>query len=259
MTGRSIAGQTTSVTTHEGMPADWYEDPTKVGELRYFDGTQWTEHVTIDGVQTTAPYAPAEPPPPADALAEPSPPADGAVEPSGPDPEDAPSFTMSRASQWRTEAEKPLDVIGPAGLLGRFATMLDGAPGYRFEDAQGGAVLTLSKPGLKTAVEVADPAGYRVGTITKVGRLHSRYDIARADGGAGATVRLLAGSADDWELQVDDSPAASITRTTGSPADPLNLAEVAYSVSITAPIDDQLQRLLLSVPLAIDILDTQAL
>jgi hypothetical protein len=230
------------------MPADWYEDPTKVGELRYFDGTQWTEHVTIGGVQTTAPYAPPEAPPPAaDAV-------DDAVDPAG-----APSFTMSRGSQWRTEEEKPLDVIGPAGLLGRFATQLDGAPGYRFEDAHGGTVLALSKPGLKTAVEVADPAGYLVGTITKVGRLHSRYDIARADGGAGATVRLVPGGADEWELQTNGTPAASITRATGSPADSLNLAEVSYTVSITAPIDDQLQRLLLALPLAIDILDTQAL
>jgi len=250
MTGRSIAGQTTSVTTPEGMPADWYEDPTKVGELRYFDGAQWTEHVTIDGVQTTAPYAPEEAPA---AAAEDDDDADGV------NPAAGTSFTMSRGSQWRTEEEEPLEVIGPAGLLGRFATQLDGAPGYRFEDVNGGTVLALSKPGLKTAVEVSDPAGYLVGTITKVGRLHSRYDIARADGGAGATVRLVAGGADEWELQTNGTPAASIARETESPADSLNLAEVSYTVSITAPIDDQLQRLLLALPLAIDILDTQAL
>ena len=254
MTGRSIAGQTTSVTTHEGMPADWYEDPAKVGELRYFDGAQWTEHVTIDGVQTTAPYTPPPEAPVADSEPEPEPESDAEV-----DAASSPSFTMARGAQWRTEDEKPIEVIGPSGLLGRFSTMLDGAPGYRFEDVQGGTVLTLSKPGLKTAVEVADPAGYPVGTITKVGRLHSRYDIARADTGATATVRLVAGSADEWELQTDGAPAATITRTMSSPADSLNLAEAAYAVSITSTIDDQLQRLVLAVPLAIDILDTQAL
>ena len=26
-------------------PADWYADPHKVARLRYWDGTQWTEHV----------------------------------------------------------------------------------------------------------------------------------------------------------------------------------------------------------------------
>jgi hypothetical protein len=229
----------------EGTPADWYEDPSKVGELRYFDGTQWTEHVTIDGVQTTAPYAPSESAPPA---------AGGDVD-EGP----AQSFTMTRHAQWRTEDEKPLEIVGPVGLLGRFVTMLDGAPGYRFDDAQGGAVLALSKPSLKMAVDVADPAGYRIGTITKVGRLHSRYDIVRADGKPPATLRLVVGATDDWELHSNSTRSAVITRTTKSAADALNFADVDYVVTITAPLDDQLQRLLLALPLAIDILDTQSL
>jgi uncharacterized protein YxjI len=241
------------------MPADWYEDPTKVGELRYFDGTQWTEHVTIDGVQTTAPYEE-----PAMAPTAPTAPTDSSDEPAlggdaDPDPGPVQSVTMTRHAQWRTEEEKPLEVFGPSGLLGRFVTRLDGSPGYRFEDVQGGAVLALSKPSLKMAVEVEDPAGYGIGTITKVGRLHSRYDIARADGNAAATVRLVAGAVDEWELQSQGARTATITRTTRSAADALNFADVDYAVTITAPIDDQLQRLVLAVPVAIDILDTQSL
>ena len=244
MTGRSIAGQTTGVTSHEGMPADWYADPTNVGDLRYFDGTQWTEHVTIDGVQTTAPFAngSAEGPPAAQV-----------------DASAAQTFTLSRGAQWRTEEEKPIEVVGTAGVLGRFVTMLDGAPGYRFEDAQGGVVLTVSKPGLKTAVEVADPAGYLVGTITKVGRLHSRYDLIRTDGGPTASVRLSGGATDEWELQSNGGRAATITRRITTSGDALNFAEVEYAVTITTPLDDQLQRLLLAMPIAVDILDTQAL
>ena len=235
------------------MPADWYEDPAKVGELRYFDGTQWTEHVTIDGVQTTAPYAPATPAPSVDE-AEPAREAAPAAEATS-----SPSFSMTRAAQWRTEEEKAIDVVGPSGPLGRFVTLLDGAPGYRFEDAQGGTVLTLSKPSLKTAIEVSDPAGYRVGTITKIGRLHSRYDIARADSDATASVRLAAGATDEWEVQADGAHCATIVRTISAPADALNLADVSYHVTITGSLDNQLQRLLLAIPLAIDILDTQAL
>jgi hypothetical protein len=166
---------------------------------------------------------------------------------------------MTRTGQRRTEEEQALDVVGPSGSLGRFVTMLDGAPGYRFEDTQGGSVLAASKPGLKAAVEVVDPGGACIGTITKVGRLHSRYDIALADGEAAATVRLVAGATDDWALLTNGAAAAAITRTTESPADELNFAQVAYSVTITTPIDDHLQRLLLAVPIAIDILDTQAL
>jgi hypothetical protein len=241
------------VSTQEGKTADWYEDPTKVGELRYYDGTQWTEHVTIDGVQTTAPYVPIEPETKVKAKAPPPPDGDAVV-----DPTSSPSFTMVRAAQWRTEDEKPLEVNGPAGPLGQFVTMLDGSPGYRFEDAQGGTVLTVSKPSLKNAVDVADPAGYPVGTISKIGRLHSRYDIGSADRDDVATVKLVPGATDEWHLQLGGGRGATITRTRAQPADALNLAEVQYNVTMTAPIDDQLQRLLLAVPIAIDILDTQA-
>src|SRR3954454_16552425 len=57
MTGRSTNGQTTRVTDEE-RPAGWYDDPTNVGELRYHDGQRWTEHVTIEGVQTMVAFDP---------------------------------------------------------------------------------------------------------------------------------------------------------------------------------------------------------
>jgi hypothetical protein len=216
--------------TDTGTPAGWYEDPSGVGELRYHDGTRWTEHVTIDGQQTTAPY--------------------GLV---------PASFTMSRLAQWRTEDEKPLEVVGPSGVVGRFVTLLDGKPSYRFEDAQGDAVLTVSKPSLKNAVEIADPAGYPVGTIAKIGRLRSRYDLTFGDGPDTATVKLAGGATDEWELQSAEVVAATVIRTITSAADALNLAAVDYRATTTGPLDDQLHRLLLVVPIAIDILDTQAL
>lgn len=233
------------------MPADWYQDPAKVGELRYYDGTQWTEHVTINGVQTTAPFEVLEPIIDTD---EPE------AEPAAvADPTTARSFTVTRAAQRRSDEEKALPVVGPTGPLGRFVTLLDGAPGYRFEDARGGAVLAVSKPGLKNLVEIADPAGRPVGTISKIGRLHSRYEIARADTGEVANVKLAAGAIDEWNLQLGDGHGATISRTSSSPADSLDLASVQYGVTVTAAIDEQLQRLVLAVPLAIDILDTQAL
>ncbi len=42
--------------------AAWHPDPTGRHELRYWDGTQWTEHVSDSGVQSTSPLSPpAEP------------------------------------------------------------------------------------------------------------------------------------------------------------------------------------------------------
>lgn len=44
------------------MDASWYPDPTGHAELRYWDGSQWTEHVSTQGVQSTAPLAPPQEP-----------------------------------------------------------------------------------------------------------------------------------------------------------------------------------------------------
>lgn len=38
-----------------GIPANWLPDPTGRCELRYWDGANWTEHVTSGGQQTTSP------------------------------------------------------------------------------------------------------------------------------------------------------------------------------------------------------------
>ncbi|MCD1268792.1 DUF2510 domain-containing protein [Microbacterium sp. MEC084] len=41
------------------MDAGWFPDPTGHAELRWWDGTAWTEHVSTGGVVTTAPLTPA--------------------------------------------------------------------------------------------------------------------------------------------------------------------------------------------------------
>lgn len=35
------------------VPANWYPDPSKRYELRYWNGSAWTEHVATGGVQST--------------------------------------------------------------------------------------------------------------------------------------------------------------------------------------------------------------
>lgn len=46
--------QATSL-TESAAPANWYKDPSGRFELRYWNGSQWTEHVAKGGVQSTDP------------------------------------------------------------------------------------------------------------------------------------------------------------------------------------------------------------
>ena len=43
----------TTSTTTAAAPAAWYADPSKRFELRYWDGSEWTEHVARGGQQFT--------------------------------------------------------------------------------------------------------------------------------------------------------------------------------------------------------------
>ena len=43
-------------------PADWYPDPHDAGQLRYWDGVNWTEHVAVAGTVPQEEVHPAVPP-----------------------------------------------------------------------------------------------------------------------------------------------------------------------------------------------------
>ena len=47
-----------------GAGPGWFNDPQRRHELRYYDGTLWTEHVSDDGVQAVDGWMPPPPPPP---------------------------------------------------------------------------------------------------------------------------------------------------------------------------------------------------
>lgn len=40
---------------HQAAPASWHPDPTGRHQLRYWDGSRWTDHVADNGVQSTSP------------------------------------------------------------------------------------------------------------------------------------------------------------------------------------------------------------
>lgn len=49
------AGEIASTVTAPPVPAGWYADPSSRFELRYWSGTEWTEHVSRSGQQFTDP------------------------------------------------------------------------------------------------------------------------------------------------------------------------------------------------------------
>ena len=49
------AAEATAAAAGGAAPAGWYADPSSRYELRYWDGNQWTEHVSRAGQQYTDP------------------------------------------------------------------------------------------------------------------------------------------------------------------------------------------------------------
>ena len=226
--------------TDSSTPAGWYEDPVLAAELRYWDGSEWTEHVSSDGIQSVSPLPVPEPEDDTPAIS----------------PLDADGFTVERTTEYRDSVEHGLDVLVDGLLAARFDPIVEGAPGYRLYEPSGQALLTVTKPGLKATVEVTGADGGALGGITRIGRLHSRYELKSVEGTRLASAKLMVGD-DRWEITTaSGTVAAAMARVVRTPADGLALAGVDYHVSVTEK-DGSLQPLLVALPVAVDILDTQ--
>ncbi|MSV37850.1 MAG: DUF2510 domain-containing protein [Actinobacteria bacterium] len=51
--GATPVASTTATGATPNVPADWYKDPSGRVELRYWNGSAWTEHVATGGTQST--------------------------------------------------------------------------------------------------------------------------------------------------------------------------------------------------------------
>jgi len=54
-TAATSTGEIANTATASAVPAGWYADPSSRFELRYWSGTEWTEHVSRSGQQFTDP------------------------------------------------------------------------------------------------------------------------------------------------------------------------------------------------------------
>ncbi len=53
--GASATSETGAATPTPAVPSGWYADPSSRYELRYWSGSEWTEHVSRSGQQFTDP------------------------------------------------------------------------------------------------------------------------------------------------------------------------------------------------------------
>ena len=53
--GATSATEPVAATSTPAVPSGWYADPSSRYELRYWSGTEWTEHVSRSGQQFTDP------------------------------------------------------------------------------------------------------------------------------------------------------------------------------------------------------------
>lgn len=54
-TAIASGAEVTNTSSNPAVPANWYADPSSRFELRYWNGTEWTEHVARSGQQFTDP------------------------------------------------------------------------------------------------------------------------------------------------------------------------------------------------------------
>lgn len=106
--------------------AGWLADPTRAGRLRYWDGSAWTEHVSVDGGTASEPIVGDPPPPP------------------GSEPPPPPAVVEAPPAEAREEGA-PRGAAYPPTILGRAG----------FGVAAVGGVLTAATAG-STAVRQGD-------------------------------------------------------------------------------------------------------
>jgi hypothetical protein len=128
-------------------PAGWHPDPYRTHELRYFDGSSWTEHVSDQGQASTAPAAyPSAP------TTSPAAPTATLTPVPTPEPSPQPAPTPAPAA-WGTTPPGPAQPPPVAPQAG-YAQQPPSQPGYGFAaspattaaTSQGPAVMSYSMP-----------------------------------------------------------------------------------------------------------------
>jgi uncharacterized protein YxjI len=257
-------------------PANWYPDPTGRHQLRYFDGAQWTEHVSSNGVQSTDPLQPG-PVPVATQSAEKTQRqleragvTAGAVQGGGTIFSEPVLVVNQKAKLIEINNEYSIcdqhgRQIGAIRQVGQTAlkkavrvlTSLDQFMTHSLQivDMNGAVLLTITRPAklLKSKFSIGDAHGNVIGEIVQknaIGKI--RFGLVAGGQEVGS---LNAENWRAWNFAVLDASGvevARITKTWEGLAKTMFTTADNYVVQIHRPLDDPLRSLVVASALSVD-------
>jgi uncharacterized protein YxjI len=262
-----------------GSPAAWYADPFGRHELRYYDGTQWTEHVSSHGRQSTDPplgqgHIPTVQRAPEKVVRD--------VQRAG--TAGVASFQGGTGSVFTepvlvvNQKAKLIEInneyaiydqnanqiaavreVGQSSLkkAARFLTSLDQYMTHKLQvvDMQGNVLLALTRPAkfVKSRVIVEDPAGNEMGQIVQqnaIGKI--RFGLEAG----GHSYGLIQGENwRAWNFAIYDhtnTEVARITKTWEGLAKTMFTTADNYVVQIPRPLEDPLRMLVVAAAVGVD-------
>lgn len=257
----------------ERAPASWHPDPFRRHELRYWNGAQWTEHVSTQGNQGVDPVGAPEPPANRAAkrvqrdvkIAG----ATGGSQVGGGTPFTEQVLVVSQKPKlMEISAEytiydqqgRPIGAVREVGQsLLKKAVRVERYSSHRLHvvDLEGRVLLTLTKPvplvRLKVMVRTAD--GAEIGEIVQkwVSVLGKMTFALEAGGEPVGSINGEDG--DSWDFNIQDAKGnevARITKTSAGLAKEIFTKSDNYVVNITRPLEDPLRSLVIAAALALD-------
>jgi uncharacterized protein YxjI len=258
-------------------PPDWYPDPLGRHEVRYWDGTQWTEHVASHGRQSVDPPVGGGHVPTVDRATEKvvadvakAGAATGAqgggtvfTEPVLVVNQKAKLIELNNEYAIYDQAGRQIGAMRQVGQSAmkkavRLLSNYDQFLTHKFQivDADGVVLLALTRPAklIKSKVKIEDGAGREVGSVVQqnaIGKI--RFGLQTPDGQTVGSINAENWRA--WNFSIKDATDTEIARVTKTWE---GLAKTAfttadnYVVQVHRPLEDPLRSLVVASALAID-------
>ncbi|MEW2404667.1 phospholipid scramblase-related protein [Streptomyces griseoviridis] len=263
------------MTTQSNTPAGWYADPHGAAKtLRYWDGSQWTEHTSPDGQGTAAPQVPPQQPASADPRVRGQVQRQAGVAPSGPgggtvftEPvlvvnQKAKLIELTNEYKVMDQNGNPIGSVTEVGQSAlrkvlRFVSSLDQFLTHRLEirDVHGAPQLLLTRPAkiFKSRVVVARPDGTPVGEIVQqnmIGKINFAMNVDGRQVGA-----IKAENWRAWNFAIvdhDGNEVARITKTWEGLAKTMFTTADNYVLQIHYQLPEPLLSLVIATALTVD-------